>query len=99
MVNLNIISLANMLTKRPVPVIKTYLGHVSYSPKLLHDEITEPHICQVELSEIIRRDFQELNLKDLYKAPENQFNLLSLRHIEYGLVSNISTATIMNAVV
>lgn len=75
-----------MLTKRPFPVIKTYLGHVSYSPKLLSEEIKDPYICQIELSEIIRRDFQEINIKDLFKMPENQINILSLRHMDYGLV-------------
>ena len=86
MVSLNALSLINMLTKRPIPVIKTYLGHVSYSPKLLADEIQDPYICQIELSEIIRRDFQEMNVKELFKMPEQQFNILSLRHMDYGLV-------------
>ena len=76
-----------MLPKKPIPMLKTYLGNIAYSPKLLSDEILEPYICQVELSELLGRDFQSLSMKDLFKVPSNQYNLISIRNMENGLVS------------
>ena len=83
-----------------IPIIKSYLGNILYSPKLVENELIESldqfanridnereiiYMRQVDVSELVKRDFQSLTISDLYDTnieaqdKNTNINLISMR--------------------
>lgn len=84
-----------------IPIIKSYLGNILYSPKLLENQLIESldkftngtdcekeilYMRQVDVSELLKRDFQSLTISELYdnthidaQYKNTSTNLISMR--------------------
>lgn len=91
-----------------IPVIKSYLGNILYSPKLVENQLIESldqftnindggsilYLRQIDVSELLKRDFQSLTISDLYntniEAQDNDasINLISMRPMGINDVSS-----------
>lgn len=69
----------------PACVARTFLGNPLYSTVRLW-ETEENLFCQVEMSDVIGKDFGQLSLESLSERRKNRINILSGRHMINGVV-------------
>ena len=73
------------------PIIKTYLGNIPYSPKSLEKELhdsfgSHSFVRQIDIGELMQRDFQNLTLSELVKKTAN--------HVDPTTSANKSTSEV-----
>ena len=68
----------------PEIVLDSYIGNLLYTPSSLASN--NVILSQLEISDLVFKDFSEFSLRELQNLPENQVHILSVRNIKSNQV-------------
>ena len=67
---------ANLL---PTVVLPTYIGNLTCNPNYLAKDDEQKKICQLEVNDLVYKDFGDVKLGDLQHLPSNYVYIMSAR--------------------